>query len=225
MKKRKIGFLILVVFLGVSVWSYKSVENDRYFEIVKNLDIFATLFKEVNSYYVDEINPGQLMRTGIDAMLNSLDPYTDYIPEDDIEDYRTITTGEYGGIGAIVDEKDGVSTIVMPYEGYPAFKAGLKAGDQIIQINGIDISKRNSEERSRLLKGQSKSAITLTIFRPIKNEEFEVTLQREKITIDNVPYFGMVTNNIGYIKLTDFTTEAGNEVKSALKKLKHDGAT
>ena len=136
MKKRKIGFLILIVFLGVSVWSYKSVENDRYFEIVKNLDIFATLFKEVNSYYVDEINPGQLMRTGIDAMLNSLDPYTDYIPEDDIEDYRTITTGEYGGIGAIVDEKDGVSTIVMPYEGYPAFKAGLKAGDQIKKING-----------------------------------------------------------------------------------------
>lgn len=225
MKKQKIGFLILIVFLGVSVWSYKSIENDRYFEIVKNLDIFATLFKEVNSYYVDEINPGQLMRTGIDAMLGSLDPYTDYIPEDDIEDYRTITTGEYGGIGAIVDEKDGVSTIVMPYEGYPAFKAGLRAGDQILKINGIDISKRNSEERSRLLKGQSKSEIKLTIFRPIKNEEFEVTLHREKITIANVPYYGMVTNDIGYIKLTDFTTEAGNEVKSALKKLKHDGAT
>ncbi len=224
MKKQKIGFLILIAFLGVSVWSYKSIENDRYFEIVKNLDIFATLFKEVNSYYVDEINPGQLMRTGIDAMLGSLDPYTDYIPEDDIEDYRTITTGEYGGIGAIVDEKDGVSTIVMPYEGYPAFKAGLRAGDQIIKINGIDISQRNSEERSRLLKGQSKSEIVLTIRRPIKNEEFEVTLHREKITIANVPYYGMVTDNIGYIKLTDFTTEAGNEVKSALKKLKHDGA-
>ncbi|XOV92271.1 MAG: S41 family peptidase [Bacteroidota bacterium] len=225
MRKRNLGVLLIIIFLGVSVWSYKTIENDRYFEIVKNLDIFATLFKEVNSYYVDEINPGQLMRTGIDAMLNSLDPYTDYIPEDDIEDYRTITTGEYGGIGAIVDEKDGVSTIVMPYEGYPAFKAGLKAGDQIIKINGIDISKKNSEERSRLLKGQSKSEITLTVFRPIKEEQFEVTLEREKITIDNVPYYGMVTEDIGYIKLTDFTTEAGNEVKSALKKLKHEGAT
>ncbi len=224
MNKQKIGILFLIVFLGVSVWSYKSIENDRYFEIVKNMDIFATLFKEVNSYYVDEINPGQLMRTGIDAMLNSLDPYTDYIPEDDIEDYRTITTGEYGGIGAIVDEKNGVSTIVMPYEGYPAFKAGLKAGDQIIKINGIDISQKNSEERSRLLKGQSKSEITLTIFRPILNEELEVTLHREKITIANVPYYGMISDDIGYIKLTDFTTEAGNEVKSALKKLKHDGA-
>ena len=127
--------------LGISLtaavlFSFSQVENDRYFEIVKNLDIFATLFKEVNSYYVDEINPGQLMRTGIDAMLNSLDPYTDYIPEDDIEDYRTITTGEYGGIGAVVDEKNGISTIVMPYEGYPAFEAGLIAGDQIMKING-----------------------------------------------------------------------------------------
>ena len=216
--------------LGISLtaavlFSFSQVENDRYFEIVKNLDIFATLFKEVNSYYVDEINPGQLMRTGIDAMLNSLDPYTDYIPEDDIEDYRTITTGEYGGIGAVVDEKNGISTIVMPYEGYPAFEAGLVAGDQIMKINGIDISDKTPEERSRLLKGQSRSSINLTIRRPYKNEEFEVEVQREKITIDNVPYYGMVTSDIGYIKLTDFTTEAGNEVKNALKKLKHEGAT
>lgn len=223
-KLRTVAILITACFL-FGLWSYKPAVEDRYFEIVKNLDIFATLYKEVNSYYVDEINPGQLMRTGIDAMLNSLDPYTDYIPEDDIEDYRTITTGEYGGIGAIVDEKNGVSTIVMPYEGYPAFRGGLKAGDQIVKINGIEISSKSPEERSRLLKGQSKSEITLTIYRPIKDEQFDVTLQREKITIDNVPYYGMVTDDIGYIKLTDFTTEAGNEVKSALKKLKHDGAT
>ncbi len=227
MKKQNIGILLLIILFSGSLWSFKTTDtdNERYFEIVKNLDIFATLFKEVNSYYVDEINPGQLMRTGIDAMLNSLDPYTDYIPEDDIEDYRTITTGEYGGIGAIVDEKNGISTIVMPYEDYPAFKAGLKAGDQILKINGIDITEKSSEERSRLLKGQSKSEITLAVFRPVKEEQFEVTMQREKITIDNVPYYGMVTDDIGYIKLTDFTTEAGNEVKSAYKKLKHDGAT
>ncbi len=224
MKKLKTGAVLVIVCLVLGTWSFKSVEDDRYFEIVKNLDIFATLFKEVNSYYVDEINPGQLMRTGIDAMLNSLDPYTDYIPEDDIEDYRTITTGEYGGIGAIVDEKNGISTIVMPYEGYPAFRGGLRAGDQITKINGIEISDKSPAERSRLLKGQSKSEITLTIFRPILEEKFEVTIEREKITIDNVPYYGMISEDIGYIKLTDFTTEAGNEVKSALKKLKHDGA-
>ena len=177
--------------LGISLtaavlFSFSQVENDRYFEIVKNLDIFATLFKEVNSYYVDEINPGQLMRTGIDAMLNSLDPYTDYIPEDDIEDYRTITTGEYGGIGAVVDEKNGISTIVMPYEGYPAFEAGLVAGDQIMKINGIDISDKTPEERSRLLKGQSRSSINLTIRRPYKNEEFEV---EEELALSAVEVF------------------------------------
>ena len=130
--------------------------NDRYFDIVKNLDIFATLFKEVNAYYVDEVNPTLLIRTGIDAMLNSLDPYTDYIPEDDIEDYRTATTGEYGGIGAVVDKIDGVSTIVLPYEGYPAYKAGLEIGDQILTINGVELDDKNTNEISQLLKGQSK---------------------------------------------------------------------
>ena len=179
MKKRKFWILGSIVLITSSFFSFSQYENDRYFEIVKNMEIFGTLFKEVNSYYVDEISPGQLIRTGIDAMLNSLDPYTDYIPEDDIEDYRTITTGEYGGIGAVEDEKNGISTIVMPYKGYPAFKAGLLAGDQILKINGIDLANKSPEERSRLLKGQSKSEIKLTIKRPFKNEPFDVTVQRD----------------------------------------------
>ena len=201
------------------------ITNDRYFEIVKNLDIFATMYKEVNAYYVDEINPSKLMRTGIEAMLRSLDPYTNYIPEDDIEDYRTSTTGEYGGIGAVVDKKNGVSTIVLPYEGYPADRAGLKAGDQILAINGVLLEGKKSNEISQLLKGQSKSDLTLTIKRFGKEDTFDVSLTREKITIDNVPYFGMVTEDIGYLKLTDFTTEAGKEVKNAVNELKEDGAT
>ncbi|MEO9474244.1 MAG: S41 family peptidase [Cyclobacteriaceae bacterium] len=222
--KRRFKALSVLTVSGVMLLAFTIPTNDRSFEIIKNLDIFITAFKEVNSYYVDEINPNKLMRTGLDAMLSSLDPYTDYIPEDDIEDYRTITTGEYGGIGALVDKKDGVSTIVLPYEGYPASRAGLKAGDQILSINGIDIREKRSDEISRLLKGQSKSEIVLKIKRFGVEEPFEVSLEREKITIDNVPYFGMVTEDVGYLKLTDFTTGAGQEVKNAVLELKADGA-
>lgn len=223
-KKWKAIFAIGVI--SISFFAFKvSPTGDRTFEIVKNLDIFATLFKEVNAYYVDEIHPDQLMRTGITSMLSSLDPYTNYIPEDDIEDYRTITTGEYGGIGAVVDKRNGISTIVMPYEGYPAHKAGLKAGDEIIKINGIDLDGKSSDAISKLLKGQSNSDIVLTIRRFAEPDLFDVTLHRERITINNVPYSGMVTDQIGYVKLTDFTTEAGAEVRNAVNRLKAEGAT
>ncbi|HHP7242849.1 MAG TPA: S41 family peptidase [Cyclobacteriaceae bacterium] len=198
--------------------------DDKYFQIAKNLDIFATLYKEVNAYYVDEVNPNTLIQKGINAMLNSLDPYTDYISEDNIEDYRTVTTGQYGGIGALVGKRNGVNYIIMPYEGYPAHKAGLNIGDEILAINGITVSDKNTEEISKLLKGQAKSSIELTIKRFNKEEPFKVELKREKITIDNVPYFGMVNSEIGYIKLSDFTTEAGKEVKKAVKELKKTGA-
>ncbi len=211
--------------VSVSLFAFNTTPGDRTFEIVKNLDIFATLYKEVNSYYVDEINPSQLMRTGIESMLETLDPYTTYIPEDDIEDYRTMTTGEYGGIGAVVNKKNGISTVVMPYEGYPADKAGLKAGDQILKINGVVLEGKSSDEISKLLKGQSNSEIKLTIKRPNKEYLFDVSLARERITIKNVPYYGMVTEDIGYVKLTDFTTEAGAEVRNAVNELKEDGAT
>lgn len=202
-----------------------TVRNERHFQIVKNLDIFATLFKEVNAFYVDEVNPNQLVEVGIRAMLKTLDPYTTYIPEDDIEDYLTLTTGEYGGIGAIVDKKSGVNTIVMPYKDSPADRAGLKIGDQILKINGIDLADKSSGSISQLLKGQSNSDIVLTIKRLNKDVTFDVDLKREKITISNVPYFGLVTENVGYIRLTDFTTKAGVEVGLALKKLSEDGAT
>ncbi len=218
-KTSAVGLVLIVLIVGFNP------NNDRYFQIVKNLDIFATLFKEVNAYYVDEINPNTLMKHGIDAMLSNLDPYTTYIGEDEIEDYLTVTTGEYGGIGALVDQKNGISTIVLPYEGYAADRAGLKIGDQILSINGIDIVEKSSDEISKLLKGQSNSKITLTIKRYGQDDTFDVDLKREKITIDNVPFYGMVTEGVGYIRLTDFTTKAGAEVGSALRKLKDEGAS
>ena len=224
--KRRIITSVMVIILSGSLTAFKTLnDSDRYFQIVKNLDIFATLFKEVNAYYVDEVNPNELIKVGIDAMLNSLDPYTDYIPEDDIEEYMTMTTGEYGGIGAFVDKKDGINTITMPYKDSPADKAGLKIGDQILKINGIDLADKDSDDISKLLKGASNSQIEMMIKRPYQDDPFIVTVKREKITINNVPYFGMVNDQIGYIRLTDFTTKAGKEVSNALKKLKSEGAT
>jgi carboxyl-terminal processing protease len=219
-KRTFIGVLVIVIF------SFLAFTNpgERYFEIAKNLDIFATLFKEVNTYYVDEVNPNELMKTGINAMLMSLDPYTNYIPEDDIEDYRTMTTGQYGGIGALIGQKNGKNVIIMPYEGFPAFRSGLKIGDEILSIDGVDVRTRSTNEVSRLLKGQANTEMSLELKRYGMDETLSIKLVRERITINNVPYFGMLTDKIGYIKLSDFTTGASKEVRTALHNLKSKGA-
>jgi carboxyl-terminal processing protease len=209
--RKKLIILPLSFILLISV-AAKFTDTDRYFEIFKNLDIFATLFKEVNTHYVDEVNPTTLIKKGIDEMLGSLDPYTNYIAADDIETYRMMTTGEYSGIGAVVERKNGVNVIVMPYEGFAAHEAGLKAGDEIHKIGGIALEGKSSDEISYLLKGQSKSDIILTIKRFDRDEMFEVTLKREKIAVESVPYAGMVADDIGYIRLTNFTQNVGRQV-------------
>jgi carboxyl-terminal processing protease len=222
---RKYPFIIIPIIL-FSFLAFKTVEqDDRYFQIVKSLDVFTTLFKEVNAYYVEEINPTELMKIGIDAMLSSLDPYTDYIPEDDIEDYRTMTTGEYGGIGAVIEKKGGINTVVMPYKNAPAARSGLLIGDQILKINNISLSGKKAYEISNLLKSQINAQITLEIKRMNMPEVFEISLATEKIVIKNVPYAGLVKAGVGYIKLKDFTTNAGKEVGEALKELTHQGVS
>jgi carboxyl-terminal processing protease len=223
MKKQGI-LIVFIVALASGVFLSFNNPDVRYADITRNLDIFATLFKEVNAYYVDEVNPNTLIKTGIDAMLASLDPYTNYIPEDDIEDYRTMTTGEYGGIGAVIGERNGKSMIMMPYEGFPAYKAGLKIGDQILKIDGKDVKGKNTSEISQLLKGQANTELNITILRYGEEKTQDVKLIREKITINNVPYSGMLTGNTGYIKLSDFTQGAGKEVKRAVEELKKAGA-
>lgn len=208
----------------LSQFAFKAATNDKYFEIAKNLDIFATLYKEVNTYYVDDINPSKIIKTGIDAMLQSLDPYTNYIPEDDIEDYRTMTTGHYGGIGAVIGEKNKKIMIIMPYENYPAYQSGLKIGDEIIAIDGKDVSGKNSSEISKLLKGQPGTKIKVTINRYGKKEQQTFELIRQKIKIENLPYVGMIDNEVGYLHLTDFTQNSSKEVKDAIIELKQKGA-
>ena len=214
------SFLILAILVSAS-----KPYTDRYFEILKNLDIFATLFKEVNTHYVDEINPTTLMKAGIDNMLETLDPYTNYIAADDIESYRIMTTGEYSGIGAVVERMDGVSTVVMPYEGFAAHEAGLRAGDEIRAINGISLDGKTQEEVRYLMKGQSNSTITLTIKRYGQAEMFDVKVKREKIAVDSVPYAGMVTDNIGYVRLTSFTQNVGRSIGIKVLDLLEQGAT
>ena len=197
---------------------------DRYFEIAKNLDIFATLFKEVNALYVDEVNPNTLVRTGIDAMLASLDPYTNYIPEDEVEDYRTINTGQYGGIGAITREIGNRTVVTMIIDGYEAEKGGLKIGDEIIAIDGVELATLSREESSRLMKGQVGTTVRIRVKRFGSDKPVELQFRREKVKVNNVPFFGMVGNDIAYIHLSDFTPDAGKEVRNALSDLMAKGA-
>ncbi len=222
-RSTKLSVIAAVIIITAAVFAFDNPDK-RYFEITKNFDIFASLFKEVNAFYVDEINPNKLIRTGIDEMLSSLDPYTVYIPEDDIEDYRTMTTGQYGGIGAVIGRKNGKNVIIMPYKGFPAHKAGLQVGDEIMKVNGVDVVDKNTSEISELLKGQANTSLTVTIKRYGHENLIDIHITREKITIDNVPYSGMVEDKIGYIKLSEFTTGAGRSVKKAVEQLKKDGA-
>ncbi len=208
---------------GLGLMSF-SDPGERYFEIVKNLDIFATLFREVNTYYVDEINPNRLMKTGIDAMLRSLDPYTDYIPEDEIEDYRTMTTGQYGGIGAAVSPRNGKTYVVLPNENSPAAKAGLRVSDEILKIDDIDVKNKSYHDVNKLLRGQANTSVKLTVKRFGQDKPMDIAVVRENIKIENVPYYGMVSGEVGYIHLSDFTTGASREVKNALTELKAKGA-
>lgn len=199
-------------------WSFKT----DYFEISKNLDIFATLFREVNMYYVDEIQPGDLIKTGIDAMLEKLDPYTNFIPETDIEDHRFMTTGQYGGIGALIRQRNGQIVIAEPYENSPSQKAGLMAGDILIEVDGRTVKGKNSSEVVKVLKGQPKTPVKVLIQRPGEQKPLEKEIIREEIKIYNVPFHGMIDDEIGYIKLSGFTEDAGREVKDALTKLKEN---
>ncbi len=198
--------------------------TERYFEIAKNLDIFATLFKEVNALYVDEVNPNRLVKTGIDAMLESLDPYTNYIPEDMVEDYRTMNTGQYGGIGAFTREISNRTVVTMILETYAAQKTGLKIGDEILKIDNVDLAKITSEQEGQLMKGQVGTSVSLTVKRFGVDQPIKFDFKREKIKVNNVPYFGMIENNIGYIQLLEFTPDAGKEVKNAIVELKEKGA-
>lgn len=217
--KKSITALVLV-----GAFLVFAASSPDYFEISKNLDIFNAVYRELNVAYVDGTKPGQLMKTGIDAMLGSLDPYTIYYTENDIEDFRYMTTGEYGGIGATVNDIDNKIIVADPYEGFSAFKAGLRAGDQIIAVNKINVEGKRTDDIGTLLKGQAGTNVELTVRKPGQSTPVSVSLVREEIKTKSVPYYNMLPGSqTGYIKLVSFTENCSGEVKNAMQDLKSKG--
>ena len=216
---RKLKIIIISLVVLISSFSF----TDSYFEVAKNLDIFTTVYRELNNYYVDETDPGKLMKTAIDKMLKSLDPYTNYIPESEIEDFKFMTTGQYGGIGAVITKRKEFVFISEPYEGFPAQKAGLMAGDKILKIDGESAKGKNTEEVSKALKGQPNTEVELLIERPYEEKAFTVNFKRQKISVKSVPFYSFIDDGIGYIKLRSFTRDCSQDVKNALLELKKKG--
>lgn len=216
----RFSFLLLVL-LFFPILSYAQ-EKQNNFEISKSIDIYNNVLRYLNMNYVDEINPAELNETAINAMLKELDPYTVFIPESEIEDVRLLTMGEYGGIGAIIQYYDDNVHISEPYENFPAHKAGLLPGDAILEINGVNTEKKTVSEVSELLKGQPGSQLTLKIRREGEKNIITKTLTREKIKIDNIPYYTVLDGGIAYIILNQFTKDAAKELKEAFLKMKSE---
>ncbi len=213
-------FVMMAVFLSFTFVSPLRAQTSSDFEISKNLEILTSLYKELNINYVDGANPSELMKTGIDAMLDKLDPYTVFIPESEIEDFRFMTTGEYGGIGSLIHKQGDYIYISEPYENSPAQKSGLKAGDKIIKVNDKSAVGKSVEDVSAILKGQPGTAFKLVVEREGEPNPLAFEIMREKISIDPVPYYGMIGNGVAYIKLNSFTQTASGDVKKALLDLK-----
>ncbi|RKE03114.1 S41 family peptidase [Marinifilum flexuosum] len=221
-KRGAIWMLAILLFCSAAFFGFS--RDERNFEISKNLNIYYTMFRELNLFYVDEIDPGDLVKKSMDAMLKTLDPYTTYISESDIEDFKLMTTGEYAGIGALISKHKDEVIIAEPYEGFPAYKAGLKAGDVMLEINGTSTKDKSTDDVSNLLKGQPNVPLTIKIKRPGVKKTMDKKLVREKIQLKSVPYYGMITDSIGYIHLNQFTNKSAGEVKNALKELKVQNA-
>lgn len=219
LKKFWIGTLIVII-AGLGFYSFN--RDDKNFQIAKNLEIYYSLFRELNMFYVDDVNPSKLVKTSISEMLESLDPYTNFISEDEMEDFRFMTTGEYAGIGAQIGQKKEEIIIAEPYEGFPAQKSGLKAGDVLLEIEGKSTEDMSVEDVSNMLRGPAKNPVKVKVQRPGEKKPFEVDVVREKIAIDPVPYYGMIDNNTAYIRLSNFTANCNNDVKEAFQELKEN---
>jgi len=208
----------LVVILGLSIWGFKS--DQKNFEISKNLDIFYTLVRELNLFYVDEVKPDKLIKTGIDDMLETLDPYTVFIPESEMDDFKFMTTGEYAGIGAMISKRGNQIIVAEPYEGFPAQLSGLRAGDIFLEVDGKPVDKMVVSGVSEILKGPAKKPVKVKMQRPGENKTFTIDIVREQIQIDPVTYFGMIGDNTGYVRLSSFTDGCTEGLRKAVLELR-----
>lgn len=216
-KVKIIGIVLVFAFVGMGAAVYN---NDKLFEITKNLEIFSNLYKELNTYYVDDIDPNKLMKVGIDAMVETLDPYTNYFSETQIETWRYLSEGKYEGIGANVKNIGDEITVIEPYEGYPAYEAGLKAGDVILSIDGQSTKGKNSNDLGVLLRGVPGSSVQLEIKRPGVKEIKTFKINRGEIKMSNVPYSGIVRDHVGYVSLSTFTQDAAKNIGDAIREMK-----
>lgn len=221
---KKTGLKVLGMLLIFLLGTATSIDNNsnRHFEILKNLEIFSNLYKEVNTYYVDEIDPGEFMRTGIDAMVKSLDPYTNYYSEADIEGYRIMTEGKYHGIGAKSSIIDDYVTVMGLVKGQPADKAGLKVGDQILEVDGRDAKGKTMDEFNQIARGFPGSSMRLKVRREGVVQPLDIQLIREEVKVENVPYKGVIGDDLAYISLTTFTRDAGRNIESGIKALRKE---
>ncbi|MBP6090312.1 MAG: S41 family peptidase [Crocinitomicaceae bacterium] len=215
---KRITYLSLIFIL----FAFKGTAQSNGFEVIKNLELLDQIYQNLDQYFVDEPKPGNLAKVGIDAMLKELDPYTVYYHENNIEDYRLMTTGQYGGIGSLIRSIDGFTYIAEPFENNPAVKAGLKAGDKILSIDGKSMKGLSSDDVTTYLKGPKGTKIAIEIDRQNTGKQ-TISVERDEIKIPDVPYFGLLKNNVGYIKLSSFTNTASAEVKKAFLALKTQG--
>lgn len=241
MENKRFSIFILLAFCSLcfaqaQTNTDKEKQQQRYFDINKNIEVFNSVLREIDMFYVDSVDINKTVRNGIDNMLGRLDPYTTYLDQEDLKEFSTQITGEYAGIGAAIAHKDGKIVISDPFEGKPADKAGLKAGDYILEIDGKDMTTCDKVEGevyartlsnfvSNNLKGQPGTKIQIKVERPGAKKPMTFDVIREKITIDVIPYYGFVDSSTGYISLTSFTDKSANDMKKAFLELKEQGAT
>lgn len=221
-KKNKI-FLIVFVFLSILILGFRYF--DPYFEISKNLEIFNSVFREIHAGYVDQVEPGKIIKTATDAALNSLDPYTVLYTENELEDYKFMFSGEYGGIGASFLIRNSNPVITEIIENSEAHRIGLKPGDYILEVNGISTQNKTADEISSLLKGQPGSTVQVKYFSVYQNKELNIVLNRVEVKPKNIPYFGILpeTDGVGYVKMNAFTDQCSRELKESITQMKNNG--
>jgi carboxyl-terminal processing protease len=223
---KRSGIVVAVLLVSLTFFGFK-MGSDHNFQIAKNLDIFNSIVKELDVFYVDSINPDKLVNEGIEAMLYSLDPYTEYFPEENQDELEQMVNGTYGGIGSVISYNSKLKRVVInePYEGSPAAMAGLKCGDLLLKVDGVDVTNKTSDDVSKMLRGHNGTSVKLLVQRPGVTKPMEFNIARRTILLPPIPYYGMLDSHIGYINLSTFSGTPSRDFKNAFLELKKKGMT